>query len=225
MTCDVYHVEPMPPQLPKDKVKRLAKVECATLGHYLHSGFADPAIRSITRSERIAGAAVTVQISGPDSTLLYHVMDQVRPGDVLVIDRTGDRTHACWGGFMAEVARIRGLAGVIVDGAITDPQSIRSAGVPTWARSTSAITTKLMNLGGSFNRTVSIGGVAVNPGDAILADDCGIVVIPPSRVDALTALALEEQSEEDDWIERLEKGEMLRDLHDVNPLIVANRAG
>lgn len=214
-----YHLHEMPPPLSPERARRLAEVEAATLGHYLHAGFADPALRPLLPSARVAGAAVTLRIAGPDSTLLYHAMDQVRPGDILVIDRAGDERHACWGGFMAAVARERGLAGVIVDGAVTDPEAIREAGVPTWARQVSAITTKLLNHGGEFNVPVSIGGVAVAPGDAILADDCGIVVIPLDRVDALTDLALADQAEEGDWLTKVRGGARLQDLVDVAGMI------
>jgi regulator of RNase E activity RraA len=188
----------------------------------LHAGFVDLGIRPLLGDARVAGAAVTVQIAGADSTLLYHAMDRVRPGDLLVIDRAGDRTHACWGGFMAAVAKIRGLAGVIIDGAVTDPAAIIAAGVPTWARQTSAITTKLLNLGGGFNVPVSIGGVAVTPGDAVLADDCGVVVIPQARIDRLTEIALKDQEEEGGWIERLQKGERLQDLVDIRAMLARN---
>ena len=216
---DIYRIEPLPPQLDPARVSRLARVEAATLGHYLHAGFVDTGIRPLIVCPRVAGAAVTVQIAGPDSTLLYYAMDRMRTGDLLVIDRVGDHRHACWGGFMAAVARIRGLAGVVIDGAVTDPAAIVAAGVPTWARTTSAITTKLLNLGGGFNVPVSIGGVAISPGDAVLADDCGVVAVPASRLDALTERALAEQAEEGDWVERLEKGEMLQDLIDVRAML------
>ena len=219
---DLYRLEPLPPQLAPDRAARLAQVEAATLGHYLHAGFADPGLRPLIEGTRVAGAAVTVQIAGADSTLLYHAMDRVRPGDLLVIDRAGDTRHACWGGFMAAVARIRGLAGVIVDGAVTDPEAIRAAGVPTWARATSAITTKLLNLGGGFNVPVQIGGVAVNPGDPVLADDCGVVVLPPARLDRLIETALADQADEGDWIARLEKGERLQDLVDIRAMLERN---
>ncbi len=219
---DIYRIEPLPAQLPPDALARLVRVEAATLGHYLHSGFVDLGIRPLIGDARVAGAAVTVQIAGPDSTLLYHAMDRVRPGDLLVIDRAGDMMHACWGGFMAAVAKIRGLAGVIIDGAVTDPAAIIAAGVPTWARQTSAITTKLLSLGGGFNVPVSIGGVAVNPGDAVLADDCGVVVIPPSRLERLTGVALKDQEEEGGWIERLQNGESLQDLVDIRSMLEKN---
>ena len=219
---DIYRIEPLPAQLDPGRVSRLAQVEAATLGHYLHAGFVDTKIRPLIVGPRVAGAAVTVQIAGPDSTLLYYAMDKVRGGDLLVIDRVGDHKQACWGGFMAAVASIRNLAGVVIDGAVTDPAAIIAAGVPTWARDTSAITTKLLNLGGGFNVPVSIGGVAINPGDAVLADDCGVVVVPSSRLDDLTDRALLDQAEEGDWVERLRNGEMLQDLVDIRAMLDKN---
>lgn len=219
---DIYRIEPLPSQLDPRQTERLSNVEVATLGHYLHAGFVDTGIRPLIAGRRVAGAAVTVQIAGPDSTLLYYAMDRVRPGDLLLIDRVGDHKQACWGGFMAAVARIRGLAGVVIDGAVTDPAAIISAEVPTWARDTSAITTKLLNLGGGFNVPVSIGGVAVIPGDAVLADECGVIVLPRARIEALIERALEEQAEEGDWLERLEQGGKLQDLVDIRGMLEKN---
>ncbi|MCM2397402.1 RraA family protein [Rhizobium sp. S95] len=214
-----YRFGDMPAALDETLLARFRGVEAATVGHYLHDRFMRNDLRPLIDGVRIAGTAVTVSIAGADSTLLYHAMDWVRPGDVLVIDRAGDERHAPWGGFMAAVAKLRGIAGVIVDGMITDPEAIRDAGVPTWARGVSPITTKLLNLGGGFNIPISCGGVAVNPGDAVLADDCGILVLPPSEVEDLTAIALADQADEGGWIERLKKGESLQDLVDIAGMI------
>lgn len=214
-----YRFGELPAQLAGEVVSELVQVETATIGHYLHDRFMRNDLQPVFKCPRIAGTAVTVSLPGPDSTLLYHAMDHVRPGDVLVIDRGGDDRHAPWGGFMAAVARIRGLAGVIVDGVITDPAAITEAGVPTWARGCSAITTKLLNFGGAFNLPVSVGGVAVRPGDAILADDCGIVVLPPEEIAYMAEIALRDQASESDWVERLENGEKLQDLVDIASMI------
>lgn len=219
MPMKSYRFGDMPAALDETLLARFRGVEAATVGHYLHDRFMRNDLRPLIDGVRIAGTAVTVSIAGADSTLLYHAMDRVRPGDVLVIDRAGDERHAPWGGFMAAVAKLRGIAGVIVDGMITDPEAIRDAGVPTWARGVSPITTKLLNMGGGFNIPISCGGVAVNPGDAVLADDCGILVLPPTEVEDLTAIALADQADEGGWIERLKKGESLQDLVDIAGMI------
>lgn len=219
MTITSYRMADLPAALNASLIKNLAKVEAATAGHYYHDRFMDCALRPVIDGVRIAGTAVTLSIPGADSTLLYHALDRVRPGDVLVIDRAGDQRHAAWGGFMAAVAKVRGLAGVIIDGAITDPAAIREAGVPTWGRGTSPITTKLLNLGGSLNYPISCGGVAVCPGDAILADDCGVLVLPPEEVEGLTAVALLDQKDEGTWLKRVQAGEKLQNLVDIASMI------
>lgn len=214
-----YRIEEMPKQLPAEQVQRLQEVEAATVGHYSHDRFMDAALRPVIEGRRIAGTAVTVSIPGPDSTLIYYAMDRVRPGDVLVVDRCGDRRHACWGGFMAAVARQRGLAGVMIDGLVTDPSEMRREGVPTWARGVTAITTKLLNLGGTFNLPVNCGGVAVKPGDAVLADECGIVVISPAELAEVIDVALADQAEEGHWLGSVRAGKPLKDLVDVEAMM------
>ena len=219
MSFRSYRIEQMPPQLSAEALAQLRKVEAATIGHYLHDRFMTPALKPVIDGVRIAGTAVTLSIPGPDSTLLYHAMDRLRPGDVLIVDRAGDDRHACWGGFMAAVAMLRRVAGVVIDGQVTDPTEIRNQGVPTWARGVSPITTKLLNLGGAFNLPVSCGGVAVNPGDAVLADDCGIVVLPPEEVAGATRVALADQADEGQWLEKLKAGTLLKDMVDVDKMI------
>ena len=219
MTIKSYRIEELPPQLPKSVLKRLVQVETATAGHYLHDRFANIALRPLIEGRRIAGTAVTVSIPGPDSTLLYYAMDRVRPGDVLVIDRAGDLRHACWGGFMAAVAKLRGIAGIILDGPVTDPAEVRKQDVPTWARGVSPITTKLLNLGGGFNVPVACGGLAVNPGDAVLADDCGVLVVPPAELPGLIDVALADQADEGGWLAKVKTGAKLQELVDIEAMI------
>ena len=219
MPIKSYRIAEPAPQLDRELLARLARVETATVGHYLHDRFMRNDLRPLIDGVRVAGTAQTVSIAGADSTLLYHAMDRVRPGDILVIDRAGDERHAPWGGFMAAVAKVRGLAAVIVDGMVTDPAAIREAGVPTWARGVSPITTKLLNLGGGFNIPVSCGGVTVNPGDAVLADDCGILVLPPDEVAGITEVALLDQEDEGSWVAHIRNGGKLQDLVDIAGMI------
>lgn len=219
MTICSYRLGERPEPVDALLLSRCARVETATVGHYLHDRFMRNDLRPLIEGRRIAGIAITVSIPAADSTLLYHAMDRVQPGDVLVIDRGGDQRHAAWGGFMAAVAQARGLAAVIIDGMVTDPQAIRQANVPTWACGVSAITTKLLNLGGGFNVPVSCGGVAVNPGDIVLADDCGVLVVPREQADGLARVALADQEEEDGWLTHIQQGAMLQDLVDVAAML------
>jgi regulator of RNase E activity RraA len=164
---------------------------------------------------------VTLSIPGPDSTLLHHAMNLVRPGDVLVIERCGDRKHACIGGVLALVARLTGLAGVVVDGPVTDVGEIRAQGVPMWSRGLSPITTKLLALGGRLNAPISCGGVAVNPGDAVLADENGVLVLARDAVAEACDIALADQAEEVDFNNELRGGKRLGELSGASAKIAA----
>ena len=87
---------------------------------------------------------------------------------------------------------------------------------------TTIIAPRVHDLGGGFNVPVCVGGVAVNPGDAVLADDCGVVVIEPRRLQKLIEVALADQAEEGGWIDRLRKGERLQDLVDIRAMLEKN---
>jgi regulator of RNase E activity RraA len=213
-----------PAPLDAGLLARLAKVEPATIGHYRHDGFLDPAIRAVVPDRRIAGTAVTVSIPGDDSTLLHHALGYVRPGDVVVIDRVGDRRFACWGGALTVAAKAKDIAGVVIDGMATDFGEIRAHDLALWCRGPSPITTRLHVHGGAMNVPVSVGGVVVHPGDAVLADENGIVVLDPGEVAHWCDVALTEQEEEVPFNEDLEKGARLGTLSGATDMI-AKAAG
>lgn len=181
-TPPVYVVEPMPPQISEADRLALLELDTATIGHVLDAGFMDNGLKSPASGAKIAGTAITVRIAVPDSVMGHYALKHARPNDLLVIDRGQDQRTACWGCATAYAAAARQLAGVIIDGATSDIADSNAAGLPVWARGTSPVTTKYRGLGGEMNIPVQCGGVAVKPGDAILADDNGIVVIDPARL-------------------------------------------
>lgn len=208
----MFIVEPMPAQLDAELVRTLSKVETATVGHFLHAGFLDPDLRAVVPGRRIAGTAVTLRLPHADSTLLHHATRLLRAGDVVVIDRAGDRRHACWGGVLTFVAARIGIAGAVVDGPVTDIADFEKRGLPVWARGPSPITTKLLGLEGQMNVPVSCGGVTVHPGDAVLADENGVLVLRPGEVAAVAERALAMQEREIELLERIAAGEHLPDI-------------
>ena len=220
----MFILNDMPPPIDEESLRLLGEVETATVGHFRHSGFMDPQLRPVLAEHRVAGTAVTVSIPGPDSALLHHVMGLVRPGDFLIVDRCGDERHACWGGFMATAAKACGIAGVVIDGPVTDAAEIRANGVPTWCRGVSPITTKLIALGGALNAEVSCGGVAVRSGDAILADDSGVLVLHPGDAVAVARKAIAMQEEEVADLARLRAGEKAPDITGATAQIEAAMA-
>src|SRR5690606_1505117 len=180
----------MPASIPQKLVELLAGVETATIGHWRHIGFMNRGIHAMVRGRRVVGTAVTVAIPGPDSTMLHHALGLLRPGDILVVDRLGDERHACWGGAVTVAAKAAGATAGIVDGPCTDIAEIEASGFPVWARGLSPITTRIYNTGGGLNIPVSCGGAVVMPGDVVLADDSGVLVLPVDEAEAVANQAL-----------------------------------
>ena len=210
---------PMPPSLPDSLLAKLARVETATIGHFRHSCFMDSAVAAVDPSRRVAGTAVTLQLAANDSALLHDVVSTLRPTDILVIDRSGDRRHACWGGVVTNAAALCGFAGAVIDGPVTDVNEIVRNAFPVWSRGRSAVTTKLYAQSGSFNAPVSCGGVTVRPGDAILADESGVVVLDPLEAEAVADRALGMQEAELELIARLRAGERLGDITGASAMV------
>jgi 4-hydroxy-4-methyl-2-oxoglutarate aldolase len=208
----VFTLKPLPPGLDQGLIAKLVKAEPATIGHFRNWGFMDPGLRAMQSDVRIAGPAVTVRAPGMDGTIVGYALGQVRPGDVLVIDRCGDHRHAAFGGLVAYACKVAGLAGVIIDGVATDIGEVRQYKVPLWCRGLSAVTTKRIGLAGEFCVPVSCGGVAVNPGDVIIADECGIVVMERSQAEAAADRAIGMQEAEVASRKRLDAGEKLPDI-------------
>lgn len=198
----------------------LVSAEPAVIGHFRHTGFMSPALRPHFRDyRRIAGTAVTVRVPGMDGSMVHYAVGKARPGDVIVIDRCGDETIATLGGAVAYAAKVAGVAGIIVDGLVTDLQELREYGVPVWSKGTSAVTVKTLGLGGEFCVPVTCGSVAVNPGDAVLADENGILVMPPGDIEAMARRALKMMSDEKLTLKRLDGGEKYPDILGTSDVI------
>jgi regulator of RNase E activity RraA len=158
----------------------LAGVSFPTIGHFLEAGFVDPEVRAMVTPVKIVGRAVTVRITAPDSVLVHKVTELLEPGDAVVIDTGGDRRHAPVGEMVALAAKCRQAAAIVVDGVCTDIVEIRAMEFPVFARGTSVLTTKLHGLNsGEINGPVTCGGVVVQPGDVVLADDNGVLILNP----------------------------------------------
>jgi len=210
----------MPDPIPVQLLQKLREVETATAGHLRDTGFMDGGLRPVWPGGPVVGCAVTVSISGTDSTLLHHITGLLRPGDIVVVDRLGDNRYACWGGGVTNAAKCAGAVGAIDDGPATDPEEIESFGLPVWSRGISAITTRLANLGGSFNNPVSCGGVPVHAGDIIIADQSGILVLPRDGAEAFADQCLRAQEKGLDRIHRVRDGEKLGDVSGASRMVL-----
>lgn len=215
-----YLIGAMPAPIEARLAEKLARVEVATIGHFRHRGFVHRSIAaSGDRTGTLVGTAVTLAIPGPDSTLLHHAVGLLRPGDVLVIDRLGDDRHACLGGGVARAIRRAGAAGVILDGPCTDPGEIGEIGLPLWCRGVSGITTRLLDLGGALNHPIACGNVPVLPGNVVLADETGVLVLPVDEADAAADEALARQERAVGRQERVRAGEALGEVSGASRMV------
>jgi regulator of RNase E activity RraA len=220
-----YRIGPMPKPLPAALVKKLELVETATVGHWRHWGFMDRRIQPLLRDKRVAGTAVTLAIPGPDSTLLHHALGLLRPGDILVVDRLGDDRHACWGGGVTVAAKAAGAAAGVVDGPCTDLTEIQDSDFPMWCRGLAPITTRLYDFGGLLNHPVSCGGVVVQPGDAVLCDESGVLVLGPDEADAVADQAIQTQERGLKRQDEVKGGKKLGEMSGASDLVRAATKG
>lgn len=214
--------ERVEPHVPAGLLARLREIPPATIGHVLHFGFMDPALRPTGRRGFIVcGPAFTVRAMAIDSSVVHKAIDMAQPGDVLVIDRNGDEKHACWGEMTSLAAHVKGLAATVVDGPLTDVVEIEELGYLVFSRGVSAITTRGLAQTGEINTAVQCGGVSVAPGDIILADDNGVLVLKPDQIAMLVERCEPLAQAEPEKRRRLRSGEPLAEMSGANRKIAA----
>jgi len=159
-------------------IEELRTYEVAWLSDSMDLYLMDHQIRPIFHgAPRIVGPAVTVTVPPGDFLMISAALMKVRPGDVLVIDARGDTSRAVWGEYFSTWARGLGVTGVVIDGASRDASDIEKLGFPVFARATIPRRPTLEGHG-EINVPVSCGGVCVLPGDLIVGDREGVIVIP-----------------------------------------------
>ena len=220
----MFHVNDMPAPLEPEILEKARGIASATVGHLLDSGFMAKDMRPVLANRRIAGCAVTVALPGQDSTLLHHAIGLVRPGDILVIDRLGDDRHACIGGGVGLAALTAGAAGAVVDGPCTDPDELEEIGFPVWSRGISPITTRLQGLGGTLNAPVSCAGAVVCPGDLVIADMSGVIVVPRADAGSVLDAARAKEARSEKTMARLRAGEKLGACSGATAMVLAKLA-
>ena len=155
--------------------------------------------------------------------MLHHVIQFLRPGDILCIYRLGDHKHACLGGGVAAAIVATGCAAVIIDGPCTDLPEIEQYGLPVRSRGIAPITTRIYVIGGSFNVPVAIGGTVVNPDDLVIADFTGVLVTPVEDAEADVEWALAKREDEPAVHKRVLAGERLGDISGASTKVAAKR--
>jgi RraA family protein len=162
-------------------------------------------IQALRPRMQVAGPAFTVEVRPGDNLMIHAAMSLAKPGDVLVIDGKGDQTSALMGTIMMTACKQLGIAGVIIDGAVRDSLEIDEMDFPVFSVGTNP-NGPTKNIGGRIGHPVSCGGVTVNPGDFVLADADGVVVVEREKLASLLPLAHKKVEDEAKRIAQIKAG-------------------
>ncbi|RXT07007.1 4-carboxy-4-hydroxy-2-oxoadipate aldolase/oxaloacetate decarboxylase [Ammoniphilus sp. CFH 90114] len=178
------------------------------------TGLMSPYLRPIYDSAKVCGTAVTVSCHPGDNLMIHAAIEMCKPGDVLVVTVTSDSTDGMFGELLAVSARSRGVQGLIIDAGIRDTTELTEMDFPVWAKAVSSKGT-VKATPGSVNIPVVCAGVIVNPGDVIIGDRDGIVVVPKGEAETVAQASKARIEREDHVKDRLAKGELGLDIYSL----------
>lgn len=181
-------------------------------------GYVGPHIKPIQQDVRIAGSAVTVLCHPGDNIMIHAAVEMCHEGDILVVTNTAPSTHGMFGDLLATSLMARGVRGLVIDAGVRDTMDLRAIGFPVWAQHVSCQGT-VKNSPGSVNVPVVLGGVVVQPGDVICADDDGVLVVDRTDADWALERSQARQAKEALVRARLQAGELGVDIYGLRAVL------
>lgn len=189
-----------------DQIARLRELGAATVYEAQGAfGALDSGIKPIDGTSRVAGPAVTVDARPADNLILHHAVLQAQPGDVLVVDAKGFVEAGPWGDVLTVLAQKRGIAGLIINGAVRDANTIIDLGFPVFCRGLSIKSTGKQQ-SGRVNVPICIGDTPIQPGDIIVGDRDGVCVVPRNGVERAIAMSEQREAKEEVMRRAIEQG-------------------
>lgn len=176
------------------------------------TGLMAPYMRPLWRGARIAGSAVTALCAPGDNWMIHVATEVLKPGDILVVACMSENTDGAFGELLATSLKARGAKGIVLDMGCRDAAEISDMKFPVWSRAISARGTVKATLG-SVNVPVVVAGLQVRPGDVVVADDDGVVLVPRTDAAKVAAAGAEREKKEAATRVRLQKGELGLDIY------------
>ena len=202
-------------------VKLLGELGVATVHEAQgRRGLMKPYLRPIFAAAKASGPAVTVLCHPGDNLMIHAAVEVCRPGDVMVVAVVAESTDGMFGELLATSLRAHGVAGLVIDAGTRDVEDITAMNFPVWSRAISAQGT-VKETPGSVNVDVVCAGAIVHPGDVIVGDADGVVVVPRAHAAQIAALGEQRRAKEERSRERLRSGELGLDMYGLRAKLAA----